>query len=220
MSRRVLNSSADIMRRHSSLPSFLLVAALFSPGSLHAGEAMDAVKGTVDQVLATLKSSDPAAGKLSPQTRERLNKIVSERFDFGEMAKRSLGPYWARQSPEKQQEFVKAFTDLLVNSYSDTIASYRGEKINYLDESYEDGAARVKTTVANSRGENFAVSYRLHRSGADWKVYDVIIEDVSLVSNYRSQFTRTLNNKSIDELLRVMQNRAVSAPGARSSGPG
>jgi phospholipid transport system substrate-binding protein len=203
-----------MMRRFYCLPLFIVVTvALFSPENSAAGEATDAVKGTADQVLAVLKSSGAAGGKLRPETRERLKSLVSERFDFNEMAKRSLGSHWARQSPEDQKEFAKRFTDLLINSYSDTLAAYRGEKIRYLDESGDGGFARVNTVITNSKGENFKVDYSLHRAGGDWKVYDVIIEDVSLVNNYRSQFARILSKNSFAELLDTMKTHAVSAPG-------
>ncbi len=195
---------------------FLLIGTVLSPSwNLRAGEATDAVKSTVDQVLTTLRSADAAPGKVRAETREKLKSIANSRFDFEEMAKRSLGPNWSRQSPQDQKQFVNSFTDLLVNSYIDTLASYRGEKIRYLDESHQDGFARVKTAISNSKNEEFNVEYRLHRTGTDWKVYDVVIEDVSLVNNFRSQFARTLNknNSSFAGLLETMRNRGVSAPG-------
>jgi phospholipid transport system substrate-binding protein len=142
-----------------------------------------------------------------------LKSIASTGFDFTEMAKRSLGPNWARQTPQDQKEFVKSFTELLIDSYSDTIASYRGEKIHYLGESHDAGSARVKTAISNSRGDDYRVEYRLHRTSDGWKVYDVVIEDVSLVNNFRSQFTRRLSNNSFEDLLQTMRTRAMSAPG-------
>jgi phospholipid transport system substrate-binding protein len=204
------------MRRVHSLMFFLLLGALFSPSwNLRAGEATDAVKSAVDQVLTILRSPDVAPGKVGPETRAKLKSIASSRFDFEEMAKRSLGPNWSRQSPQDQKLFVTSFADLLVNSYADTLASYRGEKIRYLDESHEDGLARVKTAISNAKNEQYNVDYRLHRTADGWKVYDVVIEDVSLVNNFRSQFTRALNknNTSFAELLQTMRDRGVNAPG-------
>jgi phospholipid transport system substrate-binding protein len=196
------------------LLALFLLAAVFPPSSSSAGEASDAVKSTIDEVLAVLRSANLTAGKLRPEIREKLKSTVSSRFDFAEMAKRSLGAHWPRQSPQDQQQFVATFTDLLVNSYADTLASYKGEKIRYLDESQEDGSARVRTAISNSRGEEFRVDYRLHRTNNGWKVYDVVIEDVSLVNNFRSQFTRSLNNSSFADLLQTMRSRGVSTPGA------
>jgi phospholipid transport system substrate-binding protein len=202
------------MRRPHLLIFFLLLGALFlASENLRAAEATDAVKSTVDQVLATLRSSNSAPGKVRPETRERLKSIASTGFDFTEMAKRALGPNWARQTPQDQKEFVRSFTELLIDSYSDTIASYRGEKINYLGESHDAGSARVKTAISNSRGDDYRVEYRLHRTSDGWKVYDVVIEDVSLVNNFRSQFTRRLSNNSFEDLLQTMRTRAISAPG-------
>jgi phospholipid transport system substrate-binding protein len=201
------------MRRSHLLVAFVLSATVISPSSyLRAGEATDAIKNTIDEVLTLLHSSNSAPGKVQPETREKLKSVARSRFDFEEMAKRSLGPSWARQSPHDQKQFVNSFTDLLINSYSDTLASYRGEKIRYLDESLGDGLARVKTAISNSRQE-FNVEYRLHRTSAGWKIYDVVVEDISLVNNFRSQFTRTLNNSSFADLLQTMRDRGVSAPG-------
>ncbi len=208
------------MRHSRLLVSFLLLGALISPSwNLHAGEATDAVKGTVDQVLEIVRSSKSEPGKVRPETRERLKSVVSSRFDFEEMAKRSLGLHWTRQSPQDQKQFVKSFADLLMDSYTDTVASYRGEKIRYLDESLDGRFAQVKTTISNPR-EEFKVDYKLHQTSAGWTVYDVVIEDVSLVNNFRSQFTRTLNNSSFAELLQTMRNRAVSAPGRKEASRG
>lgn len=202
------------MRRAHLLVFLVLLAALISPSrNLRAGEATDAIKSTVDQVLEIVGSSNSAPGKVRPETREKLKSAVNSRFDFEEMARRSLGSHWTRQSPQDQQQFVKSFTDLLVDSYTDTVASYRGEKIRFVDESLDGRFAQVKTTISNSKQE-FKVDYKLHQTSAGWKVYDVVIEDVSLVNNFRSQFTRTLNKSSFADLLETMRNRGVSAPGA------
>jgi len=99
-----------------------------------------------------------------------------------------------------------------MESYTDTVASYRGEKIRYVDESRDSQFAHVKTTISNPKQE-FKVDYRLHQTSAGWKVYDVVIEDVSLVNNFRSQFARSLNNGSFSDLLQTMRNRTISAPG-------
>jgi phospholipid transport system substrate-binding protein len=208
-----LNLLGMYTRRSHLVVSFLLLAALISPSwNLRAGEATDALKSTVDQVLEIVRSSNSAPGKVRPETREKLKSAVNSRFDFEEMAKRALGSHWTRQSPQDQKQFVKSFSDLLVDSYTDTVASYRGEKIRFLDESLDGQFVQVKTTISNSKQE-FKVDYKLHQTSNGWKVYDVIIEDVSLVNNFRSQFSRTLNNSSFADLLRTMRNRGVNAPG-------
>jgi phospholipid transport system substrate-binding protein len=203
------------MRRSYLLFGFVLMSAIIlAPSYLRAGEATDAIKSTVDEVLGILRSSNSAPGKVSAETREKLKAVVIARFDFEEMARRSLGSYWTRQSPQDQKQFVNSFTDLLMESYTDTVASYRGEKIRYVDESRDGQFAQVKTTISNPKQE-FKVDYRLHQTSAGWKVYDVVIEDVSLVNNFRSQFARSLNNGSFSDLLQTMRKRAISATGAK-----
>jgi phospholipid transport system substrate-binding protein len=170
-----------------------------------AGPATDQTRMTVDKVLSILKN--PSLQSNPKQRREQLRETIYPRFDFTEMAKRSLGPHWSRRTPQEQQEFVKAFTDLLENSYLDQIESYNGEKIAYTREQLDKDSAEVFTKVINKKGEEFSINYKLHSVGGEWKVYDVVVEDISLVNNYRSQFNRVLANASFDELLKKLQQK-------------
>jgi phospholipid transport system substrate-binding protein len=122
------------------------------------------------------------------------------------MAKRSLGGQWSRQSARDQQQFVKAFTDLIVDFYTDR-CSVQGERIRYLDETVDGRFAHVKTTSATPGRLQRRI--QLHQTSSGWKVYDVGIEDVSLINNFRPQFTRTSNNISFADLLHAMRKRAV-----------
>jgi phospholipid transport system substrate-binding protein len=128
------------------------------------------------------------------------------------MARRSLGSQWKRLSPEQQEEFVQLFTRLLEDSYLDKIESYQGEKVQYGKETVDNDYAQVETKIIDTKGHEFSVNYRLHNVNGNWKVYDVVIEDVSLVNNYRAQFNRVLANSSVEELLKRMKERAFSAP--------
>jgi phospholipid transport system substrate-binding protein len=187
------------------------ILLLTHPVSVAAGAPGDQVRQTVDKLLAIL--ADPqlrGAGKEN-ERREELRKVLYARFDFTEMAKRALGPHWQRRSPEEQKEFVGLFTSLLEGAYLDKIESYNGEQVQYLTETVENDYAEVDTKIVDNHGQPFSVNYRLRNGGGDWKVYDVGIENVSLVNNYRSQFTRVLAKSSFEELLKTMKEK-VSAP--------
>ena len=123
------------------------------------------------------------------------------------MARRSLGSEWRRRNLEEQKEFVKLFTDLLKRSYLEQIESYSGEKIQYLKELEGDNYAEVATKIIDNKGQEYSVNYRLHKVNEDWKVYDVVIEDISLVNNYRSQFNRVLAKSSYEELVNTMKGK-------------
>src|SRR5262249_858036 len=147
-----------------------------------ATSALQAVKETADGVIAALNDAKLQGNRAARQ--EHIKALVRERFDFEEMAKRSLGPAWSQQSPADQQQFVARFTDLLMDTYIDRIDEQRGAKISYDGEQRDGNFATVATRVQDKQGKPFRINYRLQQSGSDWKVYDVVIEDVSLVNNY------------------------------------
>ena len=137
----------------------------------------------------------------------RSKKLIYQRFDFTEMARRSLGPEWRRHSPEEQKEFVKIFTDLLERAYLEQIESYNDQKVRYVNEHEDASHAQVDTKIVDSKGQEFSVNYRLHNENGDWKIYDVVIEDISLVNNYRAQFNRVLASSSYQELVRRLKQK-------------
>ncbi len=160
------------------------------------------LQGTIDhvmKVLGTIRSADDIA-----KNKGLLEEILLTRFDFTEMARRSLGSQWNNLNG-KEQEFVSAFMQFIENSYLGRLGSYRGEKIVYGSASVEQDFADVNTQVVGGQGPAIDVRYRLHLIDAEWKVYDVVIDQVSLVANYRSQFDRVLQTASLEELLRRLR---------------
>jgi phospholipid transport system substrate-binding protein len=153
---------------------------------------------------STLKSADK-----HEERRERLTKLISARFDFPEMAKRSLGAEWRRLTPAQQREFVDLFADLLRDAYVADIESYKGEKVIYTRETQEEKYAVVQTLIRSPEGTEYAIDYRLHLIDKDWKVYDVVIENVSVVNNYRSQFARVINKSSYQGLIRTLREKTL-----------
>jgi len=187
---------------------------LLSAVSAEAGLPTDQTRATVDQVISILQQPGPK----KEERRRQLRDVIYSRFDFAEMAKRSLGPHWSRRTPQEQQEFTKLFADLLESSYLDKIEGYNGEKVAYTREQQDKDNAEVFTKVVTKKGEEFSINYKLHPVGdQEWKVYDVVVEDISLVNNYRSQFNRLLANASFDELLKKLQQKTpeMKAPGAK-----
>jgi phospholipid transport system substrate-binding protein len=186
------------------------LAAILTIGTraaeVSASVAADQVKATIDKVMEILR--DPAlqgSGKKS-ERREKLRQIVLPRFDFAEMAKRALGSNWNRY-PDQQREFVTAFTQLLEETYADQIEAANGDKVVYLSERADKDYAEVATRVISAKGEETSMTYKLHPVESDWKVYDIVVENVSVVNNYRAQFNRVLSNASLDELIKRMKEK-------------
>ena len=169
-----------------------------------AGPPTNAVKGTVDEVVRLL--ADPAL-KAPGQKQRRfqlVKQVVDRRFNYEEMAKRSL-PNWSRLSAAQRRDFVNLFSELLEASYADKLAKYSGEKVDYVGESLDGDRAEVRTLLVR-RNDRIPINYRLLNQ-SQWLVYDVIIEGVSLVNNYRSQFTRVISESSYGDLVRRLKNK-------------
>jgi phospholipid transport system substrate-binding protein len=160
------------------------------------------VQETIKRVTAIVNL--PAASV--SERREAVRSLLLPRFDWNEMAKLSLGKHWP-SAPERQQQFVVAFTEFVGNSYIGQIGSYKNEKIIYGDELRDSNRAEVDTKLVPANGDALSVNYRLHQIDGDWKIYDVVIADISLVSNYRSQFNRILAKTSFEDLLRQLKEK-------------
>ena len=160
------------------------------------------IKSTVDQVIQILTNPQLQGESKKQERRKRLRDAIFVRFfDFQEMAQRSLGAHWQRRTPEEQTQFIKVFSDLLEQTYVDKIESYNNEKFIYANERIDGSYAEVSGKMRTSKGEEFTINYKLHRVGEDWRVYDLVIENVSLINNYRSQFNRILTGSTYDELI-------------------
>jgi phospholipid transport system substrate-binding protein len=183
-----------------------LVAAAGAPAA--AGVPTDQLRSAVERVLKTL--DDPALkgeGKVG-ERRVAVRKIANEIFDFGEIAKRSMARHWQPLSEAQRNEFVGLFADLLERSYISKIETYGGEKIQYTAERADGEYATVSTKLITKNGTEVPVDYRLiKRSGDRWLVYDVSIEGVSLVSNYRTQFNKIIQTSSYNELVSKLRNK-------------
>jgi phospholipid transport system substrate-binding protein len=169
------------------------------------------IKTTVDQVIQILTSPQLQGEGRKQERRKRLRETIFVRFDFQEMAQRALGAHWHRRTPEERAEFIRVFSDLLEQTYVDKIESYNNEKFIYMNERIDGRYAEVGSKMRTAKGEEFTLNYKLHRVGEDWRVYDLVIENVSLMNNYRSQFNRIITSSTYDELvLKIKQKLPTS----------
>ena len=186
----------------------LALAILLLSASAHAGLATEQIKATVDKALVVLRDPKLKPAAKLKERREQLKQILFARFDFTEMAKRSLGAAWRRRTPQEQEEFVRLFTDVLERAYADIIESYSDEKIVYLNERLDAEYADVNSKIFTDKGQEYTINYKARLVGSEWKVYDVVAENISLVNNYRSQFTRVISKDSYEELVRRLKDRS------------
>jgi phospholipid transport system substrate-binding protein len=163
-----------------------------------ADEPMSVVKTTVNQALEVLQDkSAPLA-----QRQDKLRQIVAQTFDFTEMAKSALGYHWKEITPAQQQEFTNAFIAFIEDSYLSKINDYRGQVVNFLRVSNEGAQyAQVATDIVQPKGDAIHVNYRLVQEGGTWKIYDVTVDAISIIANYRNQFNRVMNSKGYDTLI-------------------
>jgi phospholipid transport system substrate-binding protein len=191
--------------RHVALAlGLLLSVVMVLPAA--AGAPSDQLKAQIDRVLKTLDNPEL---KKEGRARDRraVRQIANDIFDFGETARRSLGRHWQPRTPAEREEFVQLFADLLERSYISRVELYGGEKIQYLGDSTEGDQAKVQTKLVTKGGSEIPIEYRMHRKGERWLVYDVIIEGVSLVANYRTQFNKIIQTSSYQELVRKMKTK-------------
>jgi len=174
-----------------------------------AGVPSDQLRTSVEQALKTL--GDGVAKREHPRERHAtLRKIADDIFDWEETAKRSLGMHWQQRSPAEREEFVRLFAELMERSYMSKIELYDGEKIAYVGDTIEGDQAMVRTKITNKQGSEIPVNYKMLRRDSDrWKVYDVEIEGVSLVANYRTQFNNMMRRSSYAEVVRTLKSKST-----------
>jgi phospholipid transport system substrate-binding protein len=159
------------------------------------------VRLTIDQVLRVLENHELGAGA----RHEQMRRLAAGIFDYPEMTKRALGPHWAARTPAEREEVTRLFRDLLERSYLSKIELYSGEKIAFTGESVEGDLATVRTRITTKQGAEVPVDYRMRRRDGRWLAYDVMIEGVSLVANYRGQFNKIIQAGSYAELARRLR---------------
>jgi len=166
-------------------------------------QPLDVVKSSVTRVLAAVGSG---------QQKAEARRVAEELFDFDEMCRRMLGDHWQEGSPYQQGEFVRLFTELLERSYLNGLRSVPPAAVTFLGETVNGSYEQVESRIATSRFGETSVEYRLVDHDGRWAVYDVVLDGVSLVSSYRSQFTSILRTSSFAQLLEKLRSREQSDP--------
>lgn len=170
---------------------------------------MERIKETTDKIIAVL--SDPAL-KAPDKAKERkrmIREAVDERFDWEEFSRRALARHWRKRTEEEKREFIPLFGKLVERAYMDKVENYSGEKVSYLDERIKGDYGLVKAKVVTNANQEIAVDYRLRNKGDDWFVYDVNIEGVSLVNNYRVQFNNIIRKSSYEDLVKRLKEKVA-----------
>ena len=185
-----------------SLTFFLPVSS-----SAASGDAKTELKTTIDKVLEVLRVKELKKPENSQKRRKQIRQVIQEKFNFEEMSKRSLAQHWAQRSQKEKEEFIPLFKDLLERSYIKKIEAYSDEKIVYSDEKSDGEYSVVKTKIITAKNIEIPIDYRLLKGETQWSVYDVVIEGVSLINNYRTQFNKIIRSQSFDALLKRMKNK-------------
>jgi phospholipid transport system substrate-binding protein len=200
--------------RKKVLTALAVALALLVVGSPVWAGPTDQLREYTDQVIKVL--DDPS---LRPgDRRAAVRKIANEAFDLAETAQRALARHWAARTPAEREEFTQLFGDLLERTYIARIAEYGGERIKYVGESLDGDRAIVRARIVTKSGTEVSVESRMHRRGDRWLIYDVLIENASLVNNYRSQFDRIVRTSSYEELVRRLKGKRDEFINQRATG--
>ncbi len=199
------------MRRALMTMTAALLVCLTVPTAAFALTPIETVKSRVDQALQSLGQAPATSPEAAQSRRAEIRRAADSLFDFPEMARRALGRHWADRTPTERDEFVRLFTDLIARSYIGKIDRYAGEAIAYTGERVDGDEASVRSQVVTAKGSQIPVEYRLHRVNDSWSAYDVLIENVSLVGTYRSQFDRIIKAESFTDLVRRLREKGQVA---------
>jgi phospholipid transport system substrate-binding protein len=186
---------------------FWLVAGTAVP--VLAGEPIEKIKQTTDKILSIVKDPGLKNPSKAQERRRLVRKAADERFDWEEMARRSLGRYWAQRTAEEKKEFVSLFSELVERTYMSKVEDYSGEKVRYDGETNDGEYAVVKVNIMSQKNKDISVDYRLQKEGNEWLIYDVSIEGVSLVNNYRTQFNSIIVQSSYENLVKRMKAKVT-----------
>jgi len=190
------------------IPIMILVICLILPLSAFAGAALDTVQGHVNKVLDVLRDTSP---KTESAKKDKMRAIADDMFDFAELSKRTLAQNWNKFDPEQRKEFTKLYKTLLADTYADKILTYTNEKIVFTKEvPLTDTTVEVRSTVIRKPSE-VPITYRVIKKADGWRVYDVVVEGVSLINNYRSQFREILLSKPPESLLETLRKKVSKA---------
>jgi len=187
---------------------FLLISLTLGIASSWAGEPTQQIKETTDKILAILSNPSLKGTAQAEERKKVIGQTVDERFDWEEMSRRSLARHWAARTPEEKKEFMGLFRDVLERTYLNKVDDYSGEAVTYEGDTIDGNYASVKVKIVTSKGKEIPVEYRVMKKQTQWLVYDMTIEGVSFVNNYRSQFNSILSKSPYSELVKKLKDKA------------
>jgi len=190
--------------RYLNLGLIVLVLFTFAPNAT-AESPKEQLQGTVDRVIEVIRTIE--SPRDIEKNRNFLRQILLTRFDYAAMAQQSLGNRWVDLNG-KEEEFISVFADFVEHSYMSTLGSYRGEKVVYDRDRVDGASAEVDTRVVSGEGAPIRIEYKLHLTGGEWMVYDAVVDDISVIGNYRSQFARVLRTASLEQLIQSLRAKA------------
>ncbi len=193
----------------------ILAIVLGAASGAQAGPVTDQLKGDLGRVFRVIDETSAAragaAGIDISARRAAIRTAAAPAFDWREMASRSLGLHWQKRTEEERAEFVKVFGDLVERAHIAQLERYSGEAIKYIGERVEGDLALVNTRFVTKQSKEIPVDYRLINRDGRWRIYDLVVEGVSLVSNYRSQFDKAIRTSSYGELLKRLRAQEVAS---------
>lgn len=194
-------------RRYFFWPALSLTLLLACAAPALAGMPTEKIKETTNEILAIVSVPEQKDAPLTAGTRKNIRKAVDKRFDWEEMARRTLAMHWKKRTEEEKKQFVVLFGHLLERTYLDKVEGYSGEKVVYVGESIDDDYAVVNVKIITSKNEEIEVDYRLRQKENDWLVYDISVAGVSLVNNYRVQFNSIISRSSYESLVQKLKEK-------------
>lgn len=199
---------------HKPATLFLLFLLLGAPVLVPAGEPTDQIKQTTDKILAIVQDPALKGPDKDAERQKQMKQAIDTRFDWASMSRSAIGAHWQGLSEAQRKEFTALFSELVEKTYMSKVESYSGEKIQYRGDKVDGTFGVAEVVIVTLRGTDTPVSYRVQKKGAEWLVYDVNIEGVSLVNNYRSQIAAILSGSSYDVLIgKIKAKLAAPAPG-------
>jgi phospholipid transport system substrate-binding protein len=201
-----------------SIVALTVALMLLAASDAVGGAATDQIRGSIDLVLKILADPDLKKESKSLERRRAIRAVANEIFDFGEISRRSLALHWQARTPAERQEFILLFGDLLEQSYISKIENYSGEKIQYVGETVDGDRVVVRTLIVTKQGTAIPVDYRMSQQGERWRAYDVTLEGVSLVANYRAQFNTIIQRSGYPDLVAKLRVKYNERPGPRETG--
>jgi phospholipid transport system substrate-binding protein len=183
------------------------IGMMIYPSLVKASEVTEQVKMTIDEIIEIINDPSLKGPDKKEDRRDKIREKIQKRFNFEEMAQRALGKHWRKRSDEEKKEFVKLFGRLIENSYIGKMERYTDEKVLYGKEIMKKKASEVRTKIITKKGTEVPINYRLLKREGEWMIYDVIIEGISLVRNYRTQFSKVLRLSPFEELIKQLKEK-------------